>query len=76
MPVIAPSTIASWPTPNYANPKDHGPVLYAVFAVFFTIATLAVGIRLYTRVAVRRWVGLDDGFIVLAYVSRSNLYCR
>jgi hypothetical protein len=70
---IPPEVIASWPKPNYVNPQTRGPVVYIINGIFFSLATLTVGVRLYTRIFVRRWFGLDDFFIILAYV-RVSLY--
>jgi hypothetical protein len=61
---------ASWPWPNYVDPVRHPATiaLYAINGVFLGIATLAVVARLYTRVILRNWFGLDDLFLVLAFV--------
>ncbi|KIW05321.1 uncharacterized protein PV09_03843 [Verruconis gallopava] len=61
--------LAQWPTPNYENPVRRGDALVIVDSVFLGFATLLVALRLYTRLAVRKWFGLDDIFIVLAYAS-------
>jgi endonuclease/exonuclease/phosphatase (EEP) superfamily protein YafD len=62
------SVILTWPKPNYDDPIKRGPEMYIISAIFLTIATLALGTRLYARLFVRRWFGLDDVFVVLAYV--------
>ena len=71
---IPTSVFASWPWPNYVNPVRHPATnaLYAINGVFLGIATLAVAARLYTRVILRNWFGLDDLFLVLAFVRLSN----
>jgi hypothetical protein len=63
--------IASWPAPNYENPERRGPELIVVNSIFLALATIFVALRLYTRLAVRKWFGLDDIFVLLAYVSRA-----
>ena len=57
-----------WPPPNYENPETRGPELIIVNSVFLAFATVFIGMRLYTRIFVKKWFGLDDVFIILAYV--------
>jgi hypothetical protein len=64
-----PNVIASWPVPNYVNPARRGPAIYIVNSIFLFIATAAVVARIYTRLWIRNWFGLDDAFILLALVS-------
>ena len=63
----------TFPTPNYDNPETRGPGLIITIAVFTSLVTVAIALRYYTRIALKRWYGLDDVFIGLAYV-RLNLY--
>jgi hypothetical protein len=63
-----PELVAEWPKPNYINPETRGPALYIINGLFFTLATFAIVIRLYARIFVRRWFGLDDFLILLAWV--------
>ena len=70
------SVIVTWPRPNYVNPVSRAPIVYALDAVFLFVATVAVSIRLYTRIAIRKWVGIDDFFIVLAWVSSARRVCN
>jgi hypothetical protein len=63
-----PEVLMSYPPPNYVNPTTRGPTLVIVNGVFLGIATLAVLLRLYTRLFVKRWFGWDDVFICCAYV--------
>jgi hypothetical protein len=51
--------------PNYDNPvtRGHG-VLIGNIAIS-SLSTLAVGLRLYTRIHITRTLGLDDAFSVL-----------
>ena len=38
-------------------------------SVFLALVIIIVSLRLYTRMVVKRWVGSDDAFIVLALVN-------
>lgn len=58
----------SWPQPNYTNPETRGPALIIVNAVFISLCTITLFLRLYTRIFIKRWFGSDDVFIILAYV--------
>jgi hypothetical protein len=68
------SVLLSWPKPNYINPVTRGPETYVVGTVFLTLATSVVATRLYARVHIRRWFGLDDLFICLAWVCFLLIY--
>jgi hypothetical protein len=63
------STLLSWPYPNYTNPVTRGPEIFIISGVFTTLSTTAVILRLYARLFVRRWFGLDDVFVILGWVS-------
>lgn len=65
--------MASWPEPNYVDPVTRGPLLFIVNSLFLFLATIAVSIRLYTRIGIRKWFGVDDWFIVFAYVSGATI---
>lgn len=69
---IPPNVILSWPTPNYTNPTTRGNALLIVNVAFISIAITVVGLRLYTRIWIKRWFGTDDAFIVLALVRPSK----
>ena len=60
--------LLSWPTPNYANPVTRGDALLIVNSVLIALVVITVGLRLYTRLIIKRWFGLDDVFILLALV--------
>lgn len=60
--------LLSWPLPNYVNPITRGSEAYAIGTIFFGFATVALAIRLYARLFIRKWFGLDDFLIVLAWV--------
>lgn len=62
------SVVASWPEPNYTDPVTRGNALLIVNVIFQTLATIAVVGRLYSRY-VKKWFGIDDGMIIMAYVS-------
>lgn len=63
------SVVLSWPTPNYENPVTRGPALIIVNIIFITLTVLTVVARLYTRLVIKRWFGIDDVFILLALAS-------
>ncbi|KAF2665814.1 hypothetical protein BT63DRAFT_417339 [Microthyrium microscopicum] len=58
-----------WPKPNYVNPVTRGPELLIVTATFLGISTIVVFCRLYARLVIRRWLGLDDVLIFLAWMA-------
>lgn len=62
------SVIASFPTPNYIDPVTRGAGLVVVNVIFLVLITVCVALRLYTRIAIKRWFGIDDWFIILAYI--------
>jgi hypothetical protein len=61
--------LLKWPPPNYENPVTRGPALAVVNYVLISITIIFVALRLYTRIAIKRWFGLDDVFIIVALVS-------
>jgi hypothetical protein len=62
--------LLSWPVPNYVDPVTRDTRGYfALCTIFFSLATVAVTARFYARIIVRHWVGLDDVFVAIAYVS-------
>lgn len=68
MRLLPPSVVATWPAPNYVDPVTRGNALLIVNVVFQSMATIAVAGRLYSRLCVRRWFGIDDAMMVCAYV--------
>jgi len=66
--------IASWPKPNYKNPITRSKQTLGVGGAFLGLSTLAVIARLYARIVIRRWFGLDDACIVVAYVRFHSTY--
>lgn len=69
-----PELVAEWPKPNFIDPEVRGPALYIINGTFFGLATLAISIRIYARIFVRRWFGLDDALIVLAWACMSHCF--
>ncbi|KAF2101222.1 hypothetical protein NA57DRAFT_33665, partial [Rhizodiscina lignyota] len=61
-----PEVIESWPIPNYVDPSTRGTSLIIVNGVFIGITLVAVGLRVYARVFVSHWFGVDDWCIVFA----------
>lgn len=63
------SILETWPIPNYVNPDTRGNALIILNSIFLAFMTVILGLRLYTRLVVKRWFGWDDVFIISAYVS-------
>ncbi|KAK7953521.1 hypothetical protein PG996_014415 [Apiospora saccharicola] len=63
-----PEVIASWPAPDYKHPRGLGPAGEIVVYVLTAIVTVMIAIRMYTRIHVARGFGMDDGFILAAYI--------
>jgi hypothetical protein len=65
------AVISDWPTPNYDDPEEKNKLdLWIISGIFLSLAATCVCIRLWARIVIRRWFGLDDFFIVLAFVCR------
>lgn len=62
------AVLATYPKPNYVNPETKGPDLLVANCVMFSVASVVVGLRIYTRVFVSRCFGADDVFVLLALV--------
>ncbi|KAK4979514.1 hypothetical protein LTR28_004249 [Elasticomyces elasticus] len=58
--------ILTWPPPNYEDPVTRGNALIVVNAIFVALVVLAVALRYYARVAIKKWFGSDDVLIGLA----------
>jgi hypothetical protein len=65
--------LLSWPTPNYDNPVTRGPALLVVNSIFISLAVITVAARIYTRIVIKRWFGIDDVFILLALLFTIGL---
>lgn len=56
-----------WPLPNYVDPETRGNA--AFFVVTASITAVIVLLRLYSRFYVTKSPGIDDAFIVAAFVG-------
>ncbi|KAH7078288.1 hypothetical protein FB567DRAFT_131994 [Paraphoma chrysanthemicola] len=65
--------ILSWPPPNYDDPITRGNALVIVNSIFIVFVVITVGLRLYTRLVIKRWFGIDDVFILLALLFTIGL---
>jgi hypothetical protein len=61
--------LLTFPIPNYHNPVTRPPTLIIVNVIFLVVVFAAVVLRVYTRMQVKRWFGLDDIFIIIALVG-------
>ena len=64
-----PSVLVTWPKANYVNPYSRSDSVFYTNTVMLFFGTLFVAIRLYTRIVIRRWFGMDDALIAFAYVG-------
>jgi hypothetical protein len=48
--------------------KGRGPQILGVFALFEVLCTIVCVLRVYTRLRIQNAFGLDDWFVVLAWV--------
>ena len=60
--------VLSWPVANYVNPIKRGNEIYAVGLVFFALSTITLTLRLFARLYIRKWFGLDDFCVCFAWV--------
>ena len=63
-----PEVIASWPKPDYEHPRAQGPAGEIAVYALTGVVTVMLAIRMYTRIHITRGFGMDDAFIVTAYV--------
>lgn len=61
--------IAHFPLPNYKHPKTRGSALLYINGILLGITVAMVLVRVYTRVFIKRWMGVDDWLIIIATVS-------
>jgi hypothetical protein len=61
--------LAHFPIPNYKNPETRGPALIYINGILIGITIGLVLLRIYTRVFIKRRMGADDWFIIIAAVS-------
>lgn len=67
--------LATWPTPNYVDPVTRGPAVNIVNIILISIAFVVTVLRLYTRFKITCTPGLDDFFIVIAFVRLKMHLC-
>jgi hypothetical protein len=60
--------IVTWPVPNYINPERRPKEILVASFLFLFLATSIVGLRVWTRVTIRRFVGADDFLVIFAWV--------
>jgi len=58
------------------TPDNRGPIILAVAATIIVITGLTVGVKLWTRIATTRSVGINDGAMILAMVRFLRGICR
>ena len=73
MRIPPPAVILQWPAPDYTHPKTRGPALLIVNIIFLSIVLIAVTGRFYSRLVIRKQLGLDDYMCVPALVSSPSL---
>ena len=65
--------LLKFPPPNYVNPETRGNGLTVLNAIFLGLATIFVVLRIWSRLFVRKWFGLDDVLIILGFVRLLKL---
>ena len=70
---VPPEVLLSFPSPNYDNPVTRGNALVIVNSIFISLAVITVCMRMYTRLFLKRWFGIDDVFILLALLFTLGL---
>jgi hypothetical protein len=68
--LLSPTFFAEWPTPNYIDPVKRGPTLTVLNGLFFSLTTIALALRLFSKGMIKRSFGLDDTLICLAWVCK------
>lgn len=63
--------VLSFPLPNYTHPQTRGEALIIVNAIFISLVVIAVSLRFYTRIFIKRWLGSDDYLIGLSLVRNT-----
>ncbi|KXL50068.1 hypothetical protein M433DRAFT_27169 [Acidomyces richmondensis BFW] len=67
------SVIETWPTPNYSDPNTRGPSSLILNIVFIAMVMVAVAIRYYCRLCIKKWFGWDDIMIAMALIFTIGL---
>jgi hypothetical protein len=65
-----PEVISQWPAPNYVDPIVRGSALLVVALVLSPLAMLIVGFRIFTRLTITRFYGIDDTLVISGAVSK------
>lgn len=65
--------LLSFPIPNYRDPETQGESLVIINGVFAGLVVIVVAARMYTRLYIKRWFGMDDFFILLAMIFTVGL---
>lgn len=60
--------VLAWPTPNYDHPETRGSEVWWASGIFLLAATICVATRLFTRIFVRHYFGVDDALVVLGFI--------
>jgi hypothetical protein len=63
------TVIAQWPTPDYVDPVTRGPAILIVNVTFVVLVLVAFVGRFYSRIVIKKWLGIDDFMCVFALVS-------
>jgi hypothetical protein len=63
----------SFPFPNYTNPKTRGPALTIINGILLFFVSLALVLRIYTRVVIKRSLGFDDYSIIVGFIFTVGL---
>lgn len=66
---LRPSTASSWTSPNYTNPVTRGDAIIVLNTVLIAICIVITGLRIYSRIFIKKWFGLDDALICISLVS-------
>ncbi|QDS72116.1 hypothetical protein FKW77_003736 [Venturia effusa] len=69
---IPAEVIAKWPPANYINPETRGNTVVIVNIVLMSLVAFVVSLRLYVRIYLLRWFGLDDVFIIIALIATAG----
>lgn len=54
-------------TPNFVDPPDHQLGVVPILIVFNSLATIALALRLYTKIHILKLVGWEDAAITVAW---------
>jgi hypothetical protein len=60
--------LLAFPQPNYVDPEERGNDLTILNSVLLGLSTIFVALRIWSRLLVRKWFGLDDVLILFGFV--------